>query len=85
MQKKKGPSWRRQTEKLMQAKAFDLHTQILNYMESYRMFQDCIKVIHPKLYKKDAYAALVYFDPKKYTARQNCAILSLFNVLVQIL
>ena len=66
MQKKKGPSWRRQTEKLMQAKAFDLHTQILNYMESYRMFQDCIKVIHPKLYKKDAYA-LVYFDPKKCT------------------
>ena len=56
MQKKKGPSWRRQTEKLMQAKAFDLHTQILNYMESYRMFQDCIKVIHLKLYEKYAYA-----------------------------
>ena len=75
MQKKKGPSWRRQTEKLMQAKAFDLHTQILNYMESYRMFQDCIKVIHPKLYEKDA-DALVYFDPKMYNVRQKiCSLL----------
>ena len=74
MQKKKGPSWRRQTEKLMQAKAFDLHTQILNYMESYRMFQDCIKVIHPKLYEKDAYV-LLDFDTKMYTLMQKCAFL----------